>query len=107
MSQATALRRLVAGFLAFATLTLAACGSAGFSRGIFQGYVVGKTEAEIVSQMGTPAEVDRSKPESPVLVFKEKTFDPDNGNKIDPVTFVYLRKNDKGAVVAYDIGFQG
>jgi hypothetical protein len=107
LQTASPFRRITLALLAVATLALGACGGGGFSRGIFQGYVMGKTEAEIVGQMGNPAEVDRKNPESPVIVFKEKTFDPDNGNRVDPVTFIYLRKNDQGAVVAYDIGFQG
>jgi len=97
------LRTLAAAMIA-ATL-LAACGHGGYSRGLFQGNVVGKTEAEIKGQMGEPAEVDRQNPESPVLVYVDKTFDPDNGNKVDAKTLVFLHKDEKGAIVAYDFSF--
>lgn len=101
-------RRTALPFLAVAALVLGGCTGAGYSRGLFQGFVVSKTEAEIIDQMGKPAEIDRSKPEAPVIVYKEKTFDENNGNRVDPETLIYLRKDDKtGKVTAYDLGFRG
>lgn len=104
----TIARRIALAFLATFALALGGCGGAGYSRGVFQGFVVGKTEAEIIDQMGNPSTVDRANPESPVLVYREKTFDADNGNRLDPETLVYLRKDDRsGKVTAYDLGFRG
>jgi hypothetical protein len=101
-------RRIALPFLAVAALVLGGCTGAGYSRGLFQGFVVNKTEAEIIDQMGKPAEIDRKNPEAPVLVYKEKTFDGDNGNRVDPETLIYLRKDDKtGKVTAYDLSFRG
>ena len=66
---------------------------------------MGKTEAEVKSLMGEPAEIDRKNADSPALVYVKKTFDPDNGNKVDAKTFVLMHKDDKGNVVAYDTVF--
>ena len=99
-----ALLRSLAAVTIAATL-LAACGHGGHSRGIFHGHVVRKTEAEVKALMGEPAEVDRKNADSPVLVYVNKTFDPDNGNKVDAKTIVFLHKDDKGNVVAYDTSF--
>lgn len=100
------LRSLAIAGIALAALTLGACGG-GHTRGMFQGYVMGKTEAEIVDKVGKPAEVDRANPERPVLVYKAKTFDPDNQNRVDPETAVYLRKTTDGQFVADDVSFRG
>ena len=107
MTLRSVFRGLALAAMAAATLSLSACGGGGYTRGVFQGYVLGKTEAEIVDQVGQPAEVDRSNPDRPLLLYKEKTFDPDNSNRIDPVTVVYLRKREDGKVVADDLGFRG
>ena len=96
----------IAGLLAAAAVMLNACGGA-HTRGIFQGYVMGKTEAEIVDKVGKPAEVDRANPDRPVLVYKAKTFDPDNGNRVDPETAIHLKKAADGQFVAEDVSFRG
>ena len=103
------IHRMLARGAAFAALclALAACGGGGYTRGIFQGYVMGKTEAEIVEQVGQPASVDRSNPDRPLMIYREKTFDADNGNRVDPETVVYMRKRDDGKVVADDVSFRG
>lgn len=100
------LRPLVAAAIAALSLTLAACTEGGYSRGIFQGHVVNKTEAEIVDRVGKPDEIERTNPDEPVLVYKKKTFDVDNENKVDPVTVVYMKKRPDGTFVSYDIGYR-
>ncbi len=86
-------------------LVIAACGVGGFSRGIFQGNVVGKTVDEVISQFGEPASKDLSKPDAPKIVYLKKTFDPDNGNKEDARTIINFRK-EGGKVVAFDLDFE-
>lgn len=100
------LRSIGLAALACATLLLAGCNSGGHTRGMFNGYVVGKTEAEIVDRFGKPVNIDRSDPEAPVIVYKEKTFDTDNGNRTDPETLIMLSKKD-GKLVATDVSFRG
>lgn len=100
-------RTLALAILATSTLVLGACTSSGHTRGMFTGKVIGKTEAEIVDQYGQPASVDRKNAESPVLVYTNKTFDPDNSNRPDPETLIFLAKDKDGRVIAADIAFRG
>ncbi len=86
-------------------VALAACGVGGYSRGIFQGNVVGKTVDEVIAQFGEPASKDLSKPDAPKIVYLKKTFDPDNGNKEDAKTIISFRK-EGAKVVAYDLDFE-
>ena len=86
---------------------LAACQGGGHTRGMFSGYVIGKTEAEIVEKYGPPASVDKSKADSQILVYKAKTFDPDNDNRTDPETVVILAKDTDGKLVAADVTYRG
>ena len=99
-------RALGIAALAAASIALSAC-NAGHTRGMFSGKVIGKTEAEIIDTYGQPAIVDRSDPEHPQLVYKAKTFDPDNANRIDPETIVFLAKEKDGRVIANDIAYRG
>jgi hypothetical protein len=101
-------RILAVAALVATTFALAACSGSGHTRGMFTGKVMGKTEAEIVEEYGQPASVDRKSPDSPVLVYTNKTFDPDNSNRPDPETLIFLAKDAKsGKVVAADIAFRG
>lgn len=93
--------------IAAVSLSLAACQSGGHTRGMFSGKVIGKTEAEIVDTYGQPASIDRADPDNPVLVYKAKTFDPDNGNRTDAETLVYLGKGKDGRVLASDVIYRG
>lgn len=93
--------------LAAAAFSLAACQGGGHTRGMFSGNVMGKTEAEIIDKYGQPAAVERSDPENLVLVYKAKTFDPDNSNRTDAETLVYLAKTKEGRVVANDVNYRG
>ena len=102
----TTLRRLAIAALAAGSLALAACSGGSHPRGAFAGYVVGKTEAEIIDKVGQPAEVDRSNPDAPMLVYKKKTFDVDNENKTDPVTVIFLKKEADGRLISFDIGYR-
>lgn len=100
------LRALAIAGIAAAAVTLSAC-SGGHTRGMFYGKVIGKTEAEIVDTLGQPAQVDRANPDHPVLVYKAKTFDPDNANRVDPETAIYLKKAADGRYVADDVSYRG
>ena len=88
-------------------LFLAACNRAsGHTRGMFSGQVIGKTEAEIVDKYGQPASADRSRPDMQVLTYKAVTFDPDNENKPDAETVIYITKGKDGKLIASDIAFR-
>jgi hypothetical protein len=90
-------------FLILASLILLGCGKGGYQRGLFQGYVVGQTEEEIIAKVGKPESIDKKDPTSPRLIYKEATFDPDNMNKVDPVAIVRLEKNKDGKFVGVEV----
>jgi hypothetical protein len=96
---------LAAGALALLT-ALAGCGSGGYQRGIFTGYVVDATEEEITKKLGKPDEIDNADPNAPRWTYNKKTFDPDNMNKTDEKTVIVLKKDAatgklKGAEVIF------
>ena len=101
------LRTLGLAALAAGAMALAACTDSGHTRGMFTGKVMGKTEAEIVEQYGPPASIDRKNPDAPVLRYTSKTFDPDNSNRPDPETLIFMAKDKDGKVKATDIDFRG
>ncbi len=86
-----------------AAMMLLGCGKGGYQRGLFQGYVVGQTEEEIIAKVGKPESIDKKDPASPRLIYKEATFDPDNMNKVDPVAIVRLEKNKDGKFVGAEV----
>ena len=89
-----------------AALTLAACGSGAYQRGIFQGYVVDASEEQITSKVGKPDEVDSKDPNAVRWVYLKKTFDPDNMNMTDDRTVIVLKKDAKsGKLVGAEVQF--
>ena len=100
------LRLLGIATLVAASIMLAAC-QGGHTRGMFSGKVLGKTEAEIIDTYGPPVSIDRKNPDSPVILYTAKTFDPDNSNRPDPETLIFLAKDKSGKVVAADVDFRG
>jgi hypothetical protein len=92
--------------LCVAALFLVACSGGGtFARGLFTGYVMGKTEEEIIGKIGKPDSIDRATPDRPRLVYLKKTFDPDNDNKVDEKVTIIMQKDASGKVVAADLIF--
>jgi hypothetical protein len=68
----------------------------GHSRGMFSGYVMGKTDEEVVEKLGKPDSVEAANPNTPKWVYKRKTFDPDNMNKVDDEAILILQKDASG-----------
>ena len=101
------LRTLGLAALATAAIALAACTKSGHTRGMFTGKVIGKTEVEIVEEYGAPASIDRKNPDAPIMRYTAKTFDPDNSNRPDPETLIFMAKDKDGKVKAADIAFGG
>ena len=103
-----AFRILGITFLVASAIALTACNrTSGHTRGMFSGQVIGKTETEIVDKYGQPASADRNRPDMQVITYKLVTFDPDNENKPDAETVIYLTKTPDGRVIASDILFKG
>jgi type IV secretory pathway TrbF-like protein len=95
MHRSTTLRNWIAVGALAGTMLLAACGSGGYQRGIFTGYVVDATEEEITNKVGKPDQVDGADPNAPRWIYVKKTFDPDNMNQIDAKTIVVMKKDEK------------
>lgn len=91
---------------AAAAVMIAACGpTGGYQRGLFTGYVVGASEAEIESKIGKPDSVDSSDPKAPRWVYVKKTFDPDNANQVDGKAIVVLQRGADGKLKGTDVIF--
>jgi len=88
---------LVAALCGF-VVALAACSGSGGGqqRGLFTGYVTDKTEEEVTAKVGKPDSVDTSNPNTPKWIYKKKTFDPDNRNRVDDETILIFQKDASG-----------
>jgi len=69
------------------------CARADYPRGQFTGYVMNKTEDEVTEKIGKPSAVDKSNPDKAKWVYKDKTFDPDNGNKPDKEAILIFQRD--------------
>ncbi len=106
MANGQFLRRIgMAGAALVLALGLTACGGGGYTRGVFYGYVVGKTEAEITEKVGKPDSIERKGPDAVRLVFSKKTFNPDDGNRDDLQTIVILSRDAKGNLLGSDVEY--
>ena len=78
-------------------LTLSGCSGqvGGTARGLFIGYVMDKTEEEVVAKVGKP-EIVETKPTTLRWTYKKKTFDPDNQSLIDEETILIFQKDASG-----------
>lgn len=85
----------LAGVVGFSVMMSLAtgCADSGHPRGMFSGYVMDKSEAEVTDKVGKPDSVDASNPERVRWVYKRKTFDPDNMNKPDAETIVIFKRD--------------
>ena len=68
----------------------------GTARGLFIGYVMDKSEEEVVAKVGKPESVDNSKPNTLRWIYKKKTFDPDNQSQVDEETILIFQKDASG-----------
>jgi len=68
----------------------------GHSRGMFTGYVMDKTDEEVVAKIGKPDSIEATNPNTPKWIYKRKTFDPDNLNKVDSEAILILQKDASG-----------
>ncbi|MDZ7653332.1 MAG: hypothetical protein U5L03_12685 [Burkholderiaceae bacterium] len=87
------------------TALVSGCGdSRGYSRGIFCGLMIDKTEEEVTSKLGKPESVEQMGADSVRYVYRKKTFDPDNLNQIDDKTFIDFEKK-AGRMIVTDVSF--
>ncbi|HSQ05821.1 MAG TPA: hypothetical protein VLN59_17415 [Burkholderiales bacterium] len=89
------INRIGTTLLLAASLLLAACGDI-HSRTEFTTMVMNKSEEEVKSTAGKPAEIDASNPDHVVWIYKLETFDIDHGNKRDEKTLVIFERKGSG-----------
>ncbi len=92
-------RVAAAGFL----LLVLGCSGGSHSRGQFHGHVVGSTGEQIEQKLGKPEEGEAKDPNKPRWIYKNKTFDPDNFNQVDPRAIVILERNAEGKLIGRDV----
>jgi len=98
------IKRILAAALVGLVVLVSACGeSRGYTRGIFHGMVIDKTEEEVVSKMGKPESIEKIG-DGVRYVYRKKTFDPDNLNQIDDKTFVDFEQK-AGKTIVVDVSF--
>ncbi len=90
-----------------AVLFLLGCQGKGgdFQRGQFIGYVQDKTEEEVTGKVGKPDSVDAANPNVVKWVYKNKTFDPDNNNQVDPQITLIFQKDASGKLKVTQVIF--
>jgi hypothetical protein len=87
------------------TAIVSGCGeSRGYSRGVFHGMVIDKTEDEATSKLGKPESVQHKGADSVRYAYRKKNFDPDNLNQIDDKTFIDFEKK-AGRMIVTDVSF--
>jgi hypothetical protein len=98
--------KLIAGLgIALVALFLTACdGGRGYSRGIFHGLVIDKTEEEVTNKFGKPETVEKLGADGVRYVYRRKTFDPDNLNQIDEKTVIDFEMR-AGKMIVVDVSF--
>jgi hypothetical protein len=98
-------RSVVLAMVCLSTIFLAACdGGRGYSRGVFHGIVIDKTEAEITDKLGKPESIQMIGDDAMRYTYRRKTFDPDNLNQIDDRTIIEFEKK-AGKMIVVDVSF--
>ncbi len=98
-------RSVVIATLIGASALVAACGeSRGYTRGIFHGMVIDKTEEEVVTKMGKPESIEKVGDDGVRFIYRKKTFDPDNLNQVDDKTIIDFEKK-AGKMIVVDVSF--
>ncbi|MFN0161134.1 MAG: hypothetical protein ACKVQQ_07885 [Burkholderiales bacterium] len=100
----TWLRGLRVATFAFLAMMISGCWSSQYTRGLFQGYVMEQTQEAVAEKFGKPDEIDASDTKHPRWIYKNKTFDPDNGNQSDARTILHFDEKG-GKLVVSDVSY--
>jgi hypothetical protein len=93
-------RAATLALLALATTVLTAC-SRTYSRGMFEGYVMGQTEQEVTEKVGKPDAVDEKEERIHRFVYRQKTFDTERPSvKDNEATILFEKKDGKYVAIA-------
>jgi hypothetical protein len=97
-------RILLAGSFALSTV-LAGCGGV-VERTDFAKSVDGKSEDEVVKNVGKPDSVDTSNPEGVKWTYVSRTFDVSNKNHRDAKTIVVLKPSSSGKLQVSQVMYE-
>jgi hypothetical protein len=98
------LRIVALAVFACFTLLLSACGGS-YSRGIFEGQVMGQTESSVVEKVGKPDVTDLSNDKSHKFIYKGRTFDTNANGQKDVEAIITFEKDASGQYVATAVYF--
>ncbi len=99
-----AIRQLALVFLACASLLLSACGGS-YSRGIFEGQVMGQSEAVVMERVGKPDVAETADAKQHKFVYKGRTFDTNANGQKDVEAIITFEKDASGQFVATAVYF--
>ncbi|OOG35844.1 hypothetical protein [Polaromonas sp. A23] len=83
---------------------LSGCIDSTFSRGLFEGYVVGQTQEQVIDKVGKPTSEEKSG-DAMKWVYKKKTFDPDSMNAVDAITTIVFQPDPATKKLAVSVQF--
>ncbi|TAF99544.1 MAG: hypothetical protein EAZ30_17895 [Betaproteobacteria bacterium] len=99
------IHRLTATLFACAwLLLLAGCGGS-YSRGIFEGQVIGQSESVVMERVGKPDVAETSDSKQHKFVYKGRTFDTNANGQKDAEAIITFEKDAKGEFVATAVYF--
>lgn len=99
------MKKILSTLLLFCMFSLYGCSGGTHARGLFEGAVVGQTESAVTERYGKPESSETKDEKIHKFSYKARTFDPDNGNRVDAETIVTFEKNKEGQFVATSIAF--
>ena len=88
-----------------ACLVLGAC-SERTNRDDFASLIKGKTEQEVLKNAGKPSKVEEPSNSRHVWTYTSRTFDVQNGNKLDSKTIVIFAPSPEGTMVVAEVKFE-
>lgn len=99
------MKQLLTAVLSISLLTLAACSSGSYSRGIFEGRVAGQSEESVIEAVGKPDVSDTTNDKVHKFVYKARTFDTNANGQKDSEAVIIFEKNPQGKFVATTVAF--
>ena len=97
--------RVIAGAAFIAASVLVAGCSGVSSRDEFTARVKDKSEQEVSQALGKPNAVDSTRPERVTWTYTSRTFNLENGNKLDPRTIVVFAPSSAGGLKVKEVVF--
>ena len=98
-------RSFVRGCVAMLTVAMLAACAGSFSRGMFEGFVMGQTEDAVIAKVGKPDTAETTDPKERRFIYKARTFDSNGTGQQDVEAMVIFEKNATGNFVVTRVLF--